>query len=291
VRLRRLTAASIAVLLLGVAAIGWIVWRARPEARAEPLGLTVLVNHGSRVEVTPGTPLFFEVSITNSPSSGAQALGSRWRPWYRLIRLEGSGQAGMPWRLSRAGPPRSLRVVRTPDGRPEMKTDTEPSAVARLEAGRQVYTVTEVASPEAAAGVRPGAYRVRAVLETPRWMLWGWRGRKVSQPVTIVVLDASKPGDKRDALERQRLARAADFYIGAEQFADAERTVRQLLELEPNQAEAHMLLGDSLAGLNRRDDALVAYRRALVLTPRSYEEPRVLMDRIERQIANGKSRQ
>jgi cytochrome c-type biogenesis protein CcmH/NrfG len=118
------------------------------------------------------------------------------------------------------------------------------------------------------------------VLETPPWMLWGWRGRKVSSPVTIVVRDAAKAGDKRDALEKQRLQRTADFYLGTERFADAEKTARQLVAREPGQSSGYVLLGDSLIGLQRRDEALAAYRRAMLLIPPSYEEPTLLMDRI-----------
>jgi hypothetical protein len=268
------------LLVATAAAIGWMVWR-RPPAQARPLGLTLLVNHGSHVEVTPGTPLVFEASITSSPFSEPTSIGSRWRPWHRLVRLEASSRTGMPWTLAAGGPPRSLTAVRTTEGRPEIRTDPEPSSVAHLEGGRQVYTLAQIASPEAMANVRPGAYRIRAVLETPSWMLWGWRGRKVSQPVTVVVRDGSKAGDRRDELEKERLRRTADFYIGTERFAEAEKAARQLLAQEPDQANAYVLLGDSLLGLQRRDEALVAYRRAMVLLPPSYEEPRMLMDRIQ----------
>jgi hypothetical protein len=273
--LKRVGMVAIALLLSGV--VVWLMRRDRSDDAG--VGLTLLVNHGTRAEVTPGTPLFFEISLTSGPSSGDVAIGSRWRPWHRLVRLEASG-AGMPWALTMAGTPRSLSVVRTADARPEITIQADSSPVAHLDAGRHVYTLTQVASPEATAAVRPGAYRVRGVLETPPWMLWGWRGRKVSSPVTIVVRDAAKAGDKRDALEKQRLQRTADFYLGTERFADAENAARQLIAQVPDQANAHVLLGDALIALKRRDEALAAYRRAILLIPPSYEEPTLLMDRI-----------
>jgi hypothetical protein len=276
--------AAVALLLAVIVIVGWLAWQNRPAVHPDSLGVTLLVNHHPRVELTPGTPLYFEMSITSHPTSPATSLGSRWRPWHRLVRLEASGRAGMPWAVASAGPPRALTLVRTADGRPEIRTTTEPSAVVHLEQGRQVYTVTEVASPEAMKDIRPGAYRVRAVLETPSWILWGWRGRKVSSPVTIVVRDASKSGEKRAALEKERLARTADFEIAAGRFGEAEQTARQLLAIEPKQAHAHILLGDALVGLKRRDEALAAYRRAMVLLPPSYEEPTLLMDRIQRVV-------
>jgi hypothetical protein len=277
---RHLATVAIALLLAGVAIIGWMIRRGPSEHAG--LGLTLLVNRGTRAEVTPATPLFFEVSITSARSSDAFPLGSRWRPWHRLVRLEASG-AEMPWTLTVAGSPRSLSVVGSADARPEIVVEIEPSPVAHLEAGRQVYTVTHVASPEAMAAVRPGAYRVRAVIETPSWMLWGWRGRQVSQPVTVVVRDAKAAGT-RDALEKQRLQRTADYYLGTERFAEAEKAARQLLAHEPDQAHAHVLLGDALVALKRRDEALAAYRRAMMLIPPSYEKPTMLMDQIQTAI-------
>ncbi|HUE89217.1 MAG TPA: tetratricopeptide repeat protein [Vicinamibacterales bacterium] len=282
--LKRRGAIVIALLLAAVTVCAWIVWRSSPATPAASLGLTLLVNHRPHLEVTPGTPLYFEVSITSSRSAGSITIGSRWRPWHRLVRLEASALTGMPWALTSAGPPRAMSITRSGDERPEVVVTPDPPAVAHLEAGRQVYTVTQVASPEAMANVRPGAYRIRAVLETPSWMLWGWRGRKVSQPVTIVVRDASQAGGTRAALETQRLGRVADFYIATERFADAEKTARQLLALEPDQANAHVLLGDALLGLKRREEALATYRRAMVLLRPSYEEPSLLMDRIQRAV-------
>ena len=164
---------------------------------------------------------------------------------------------------------------------------TEPSAVAHLELAQQVYTVSTIASPQAMADVRPGAYRVRAVLETPPWILWGWRGRRVSPPVTIVVRDASKSGYKRQTLETQRISLAADFYIAAARFVEAEQAVRELLAIEPRRAHAHMLLGDALVGLERQNEALAAYRRAIALLPRSNEEPTLLLNRI-REVINSR---
>jgi tetratricopeptide (TPR) repeat protein len=170
-------------------------------------------------------------------------------------------------------------MVRNADGRPEMRNET--SAVAHLEAGRHVHIMTEAAAPEDTVNLQPGTYRVRAVLETPFWMFWGWRGRVASAPVTIVVVDPSKTGDRRNALETQRLMRAGDFYIGVARFEEAARAAREVVKSEPNQIEAHILLGDALVGLERRQEALAAYHRALALVPRSYEQPTLLYERIQ----------
>jgi hypothetical protein len=251
-------------------------------------GLTVLVNYRPRVDVVPGTPLVFQLSIGSSASSASLRVGSRLRPWHTLLRLEGIDSRGrtLSWPSARAGSPRSIQVIRGPDGKPKFREFD--ISVARLEAGRHVHTAILAAGPDETAAVAPGTYRFRAVIETPPWMLWGWRGRQVSQPVTVVVRDPSEAGSKRDALEKQRLQRTADFYLGTERFEEAEKAARQLVAREPDQAHAHVLLGDALIALNRRDEALTAYRRAIALIPASYEEPTMLMNRIQLAIESAR---
>ena len=47
------------------------------------------------------------------------------------------------------------------------------------------------------------------------------------------------------------------------QFAPAARVCRQIVEARPGNADAHNILGVSLAGLERTDDAVAALRRAI----------------------------
>lgn len=256
-----------------------IVFGSRANPAARP-GVTVLVNHRARVEIVPGTPLVFQLSIGSSASSASMRVGSRLRPWHTLLRLEGIDSSGrtLSWPSGRAGSPRSTHVIRGPNARPTV-SEFDVS-VARLETGRHVHTAMLAAGPDETAAVAPGLYRFRAVLETPSWLLWGWRGRQVSQPVTVVVRDASKAGSKRDTLESERLRRTAAFYISTTRFEEAEKAARQLVARQPDQANAHVLLGDALVALNRHGEALAAYRRAMLLIPPSHEEPTTLVDRI-----------
>ncbi len=263
-----------------------VLRRPRPTTSARP-GLTLLINLRPSVEVAPRTPLVFELSLGSSPSSRGFDIGSRWKPWHALVRLEGTGGGAIPWPLARLGAPRSMHVGRDAEGRPAVTVDT--SAVARLEAGRHVHTVTFAAGPEETAGIKPGTYRLRGVLETPFWQLWGWRGRAVSAAATVVVLDPAQAGEKGPQLEAERLARAADFYVNAGRFEDAHRAATSLTGLRPKEPRSYMLLGDASAGLDRRQEALDAYRRAMALLPPSYEEPTLLMERI-RQVVEGNPR-
>lgn len=279
---RRILVSTAGVILAAVlGTVAWLTLRAPASNPASRPGLTLLVNLRPDVEMTPGTPVMFELSLGSSPSSSSFEIGSRWRSWDALVRLEEAGSGNGPsWPLTRVGASRSVHVVRDPDGRPSVTEDT--SAVAHLEAGQHVHTVTFAAGPDETAGIKPGAYQFRAVLETPSWMLWGWRGRAVSGAVTILVLDPPRAGEKRQALESQRLARAADFYVNAGRFADAHRLATELTSLMPNDSRSYTLLGDAAAGLDRRQEALDSYRRALALRRPSYEEPTWLYARIER---------
>jgi hypothetical protein len=271
---RVVVVATIVVLCAGA----WWLW---PDSRSAPNrpGLTLLVNARSRIELTPGTPLELELSLGSSRSSSGFDVGSRFRPWNEFVRVEAiAGEATMPFRLVRVGPPRSVHVLRKIDGSPTVTEDSR--AVAHLERGRHVHTVTFVAAPEQTAAAHPGTYRMRGVLDVPRWMPSGWRGRAVSPLVTVVVVDPSKAGQQSEQLEAERLARTSAFYLNAGRFGDALDMATKLAALRPRESRSFTLLGDAAAGLNRLTEALEAYRRAMALLPRSYEEPTMLLQRI-----------
>ena len=265
------------VSVAGVLAIGWSVWRNATAAASPRLGLTLLVNRGTRVEIVAGTPLVFELSLVGSPSGTAFDVGNRWRPWHTLARIESAGPGTLPWALDKAGQ-RSLHVARQGVGRQEVTVGSEN--IARLDAGRHVHTVTWSAGPEATSRIPPGTYSVRGALETPLWIAWGWRGRALSAPTTIVVRAAAAGAP--NALSAQRLARTADYYVARGDFARAHTAATELVNLEPKAATTYILLGDALAGLHRRKEALESYQRAMSLLPRSYEEPTLLYRRINR---------
>ena len=274
------------VLLIGVAGVltfAWFVRRSSAPVESPRLGLTLLVNRQARVQITPGTPLIFELSLASSSSVPAFDLGSGWRPWYTLGRIESADTRALPGALTRVGQ-RSVHVVRRTDGRQEVTVDA--GVIARLEAGRHVHTVTWAAGPEETSRIPPGTYHVRGVLETPLWMVWGWRGRAVSAPISIVVR-AAGDGVSRE-LDAQRLARSADYYLALGRFAEAHAAATELVSVKPREADSHILLGDALSGLNRRPEALAAFQRAMSLLPRSPEEPTLLYRRIDSVMDSGK---
>ena len=276
---RRVIVVFIVILAIGA---GWWGWRAASRVSTSTPDVTLSVNHRTAIEVARGTPLVLEISISSSPSSRAFAIGHRWRPWHSLVRLETvHGEDIAP--LADPGQSRSLHLTRQDDGR--LGLTEEVSGVAHLEAGRHVHTVRYVISPEHAASLQTSTYALRAVVETPFWMPTGWRGRAESEPVVIVVRDASLQGKSGD-LDHERLARTAEFYLSTSRFDDAFRAAAALVEAKPKEPGSHLLLGDALTGLARRPEARAAYQRALALWSRAYEQPDLILARI-RSLDNG----
>lgn len=85
----------------------------------------------------------------------------------------------------------------------------------------------------------------------------------------------------RSRPERQRLALAARYYLLAKRPEEARLAAWDLVALDPKDVGAAMLLGDALAALGRKSEALTAYRAALANSPRSYESPVLLYERID----------
>lgn len=83
------------------------------------------------------------------------------------------------------------------------------------------------------------------------------------------------------SLESERLAGTTRYYLSAGRSAEALRFAQELATLEPERARSHVLLGDALALQGRTKEALSAYRRAMKLVPRSYDEPELLRQRID----------
>jgi hypothetical protein len=278
VKKRRIVSIALLAAIAAVAAV--LLFAIAPSTATKTVrpGLTLLVNQRTQTEILPGTPLLFDVSLGSSPSSAPFDVGDRWRPWHSLVRLEQvPTEQTVPWTLVRVGPPRSIHFVRDNDGQPALTEDS--SSAARLEAGRHVHTVTFAAAPNDTGRIKPGTYRVRGVVETPSWMYWGWKGRVASAAVAIVVRDPSS-SDRREQLDAERLALAAKFFLTAGRFEEARQAAVSLVTMNPLDSRSHILLGDASAGLNRLEEALDAYQRAMALLPRSYEEPRLLIDRI-----------
>ncbi|PYR72891.1 MAG: hypothetical protein DMF86_22145 [Acidobacteria bacterium] len=286
---RRLAAAFAAIALILVAS--WIarrsiesdrragMARALTAADAPPgpqPALSLNVNGNRRIEVLPSTPLLFAVSLTNR-SDQEVTIGGRLGSWASRVRLtQAETGAALSWSVAPLGRPETIVITANGGGAPGIDVETSGAAVVR--SGR-VSRMILAASPEAMAGARPGTYVMRAELEQGGLMPWGWRGHLVSAPVTIVVREADRTSN-REALEGARSAMSTHYFLAADRPEDARRAALDWSQRDPKNPVPLMLLGDAVAALGRPRAALTIYRAALKVSPRSYEPPALLYDRI-----------
>jgi len=280
---RRAQTAIVTVIALVLALVAGLVLVVTSGSSGERLGVTMRANLGRSLTIAAGTPVELEVSLTSAPRAAGFDLGGRFRSWYDYVDLEQSQSDGAP--------PLTFVFVAASTWSLEMGTEgarlvTTTSRVARLEGGRQVHTATFVIAPSATEHAVPGDYQLRAVVETPRWQFWGWRGRAVSAPVTITVKARVDGNPDGPALEAQRLRLTAKYYLSIDQPGEARKSADALVALQPTDPVPLILLGDVLVAENRRADGLDAYRRAMALLPPSYEQPVLLQRRIDTLLNN-----
>jgi hypothetical protein len=265
------------VALVCAAAGGLLAWfvLGRQTPRRGP-NLDLQVNLRNNLEVSPGTPLTFDVVLSAGRAVPRTSVGGRWRSWSDLVRLELSDGTTIPWTLERVAV-RTADVIKA-DG--QVLVEEAEARIALIEGSRYLHVMTLSVGPDATTNVGGRTFHVRAVLETPWWMFTGWRGRAASRAVTITV----RPVDTSDSLgrtrEEERISRSASYYLRKNQFAEARTFAQQLVDRRPDVADNHVILADALAALDQPVASLAAYQNALRLLSPSYEEPVLLRRRI-----------
>jgi Tfp pilus assembly protein PilF len=109
-------------------------------------------------------------------------------------------------------------------------------------------------------------------------MLWRWRGRVTSAPVTVAL--AAAQTDTGQAAERVR--ESAVFYLEAHRYADARTAALAWLQTDPQSSDAYAILAEAQEGEGNTTGAMDSYQTALALRPPSREEPRYLEERLSR---------
>jgi tetratricopeptide (TPR) repeat protein len=238
-----------------------------PSPQSSLPALALQIEGLEAKEVLAGTPLVFTVSLSAAEDGRDVEIDD----WVARLRLEDAETgAALDWQAAPLGAPRVWSFV---EG---AVPGAEGSARrARLAAGR-IYETELGVAPEVVAQLTPGTYAVRATLENA-----ALTAAARSEPVKLVVRPAA---EATPALERERRLATVRFALRAGRGEQAERLAREGVALEPEQVEAHLLLGEALAQLGRDTEALVAYREALArVQPRGRHEeaPELLLDRIE----------
>lgn len=105
-------------------------------------------------------------------------------------------------------------------------------------------------------------------MASTRKTVWAWPAL-LSLAVLAVLAAGAQAVDvpARNSAPEHRSVREARVLIEQKRWAPAERLLAAHVRAEPQDADAHNLLGFSLRNLGRLQESLVAYRRALELDP------------------------
>jgi hypothetical protein len=235
----------------------------RPLTDAAPV-LTVRMIAGPRTTVPAGMPMVAEVFLTARRGQQLE-IGSRLSPWSQRLALE--------WTAGRSGTLKATvarvasRVASTSESGRTAVTALGPEPVARVSGLQFVHRADLVIDEAETAGMPDGTYQLRATFQTPRWQLWGWRGRVESGTVRIVISSAVP-----DA-EAQRNQWRADTSLRLGRLDAALQAAQTLVRLQPERSRAYRLLGDVMMARGDRAQAVHAYTRALDLVADGAKEP------------------
>ena len=85
--------------------------------------------------------------------------------------------------------------------------------------------------------------------------------------VKLQLQKSSQPDPQSQSPDVQTLVRQGQEYLRTRQFSEAIEVSRRAIQIQPNLAAAHTLLGSALLEVGRRDEALVETKRAIELDP------------------------
>jgi hypothetical protein len=267
--------------LVAVVAIVLVVF-VRSGQGGNPV-LLLLADGGRRVTIAPGTPIFLEVFVSGPEDTQGPTVGSSIRPWYRLIEIRANlGARDVPVPVQEVEPPRAREVSTRSDGAPDLRED-HPKA-ARLDGSNRVFRAAVAAGPEAVGQFVSGALEVVAVLRTPWWQFWGWRGRTQSPPITVIVT-----ADPSPAQNELKLASLSRFHFKTAQYDRALQAAQTWVAQAQASAAAQTQLGDVHLAMGQRQAAWTAYWRALDLARagESEEPPTAILTRLDRLVRKG----
>lgn len=248
------------------------------------------VNVSTELTLYQGTPLIVTVRLANQRASNVLAMNAAQdkpedrKPvpvvqlrteWSKSLKFEiraGSGGEEAAWPLARLSNPAEEAIAL--DGR------TNPECTWGL-------------SPEEAAKIAPGFYRIVAVLEVASGENAVWKGRVESEPVVLTI--EPRPPDLAGPAGAESDMETARYWVKAGDWNKSLAAAREAVAKDPKSIEAHSLVGDALAARKDLDGAMTAYQAALKLYNESeeakgYEPPDYLLRRIS-QIAREKALQ
>jgi len=178
-------------------------------------------------------------------------LASRWSKFIRFEIRTGRGAEPLAWPL--------LSLGGEADQPAALDGTTNPEVQWGL-------------SPEAAARVSPGVYRIVAVLEVAAGDAANWRGRVESAPVVLTI--EARPASFQGPGAAESDMAEARYWAHTRNWDKSLAAAESALRNDPKSIEGHALLGDALAARPGAKGALTAYGTAINLYKQKYQGPK-----------------
>jgi hypothetical protein len=269
--------ALIAVVVLLLLAGGVAVLYQRSDRAAAPIVL-LLSDGASRVTLAPGTPIFLEAFVYGAEGTHGPSIGGAATPWQRSIELRATvnGQ-DVPFPAREVEPARLREISPNGDDAEDFREDRP--RVARLDGSNRIYRAAFAVGPDDASRITTGPVQIVALIRSPWWQFWGWRGQAQSSAITVIIDKAASP-----AQDARRIALSARFFLNTAQFDRALQLAEAWAKQAPASAAAQTMLGDVHAAMGQEQPARTAYLHALdlVSTAEAEEPPAAILARLDR---------
>ena len=277
--------AFVAVLLLATAAAAQPEVDLAPPPWPDPAPTVVVATFSGEPEMVlaPGDPLILYVTIANDWAAAVRRINARRHGL--LERFEQSEEYATLTEKEKQETTEAYRQLPVPEFPLGSETvplselidfrvvDGDGSALdlelrslaindqvpARVPlAGEEPVLLRYAAVPGSLEGL-PSKLEVQAFLDT-REIPEMWPGSVESAPVTIRLAD-----EAGDLAVRMRRYMTGTYYLDDRQFDRALGLAEELVQQDPAFIGGWLILGDALAGLERHEDALGAFRTAMDL--------------------------
>ena len=176
------------------------------------------------------------------------------------------------------GLPQQATTVEIKQKYRELARKFHPDLVQDKALGQLIFTQVNQAYRTLSDPERRAQYDATLNAPTSRTPSNGANGANGRHQADIISGPGSVGAQNRGAksyAEIDKMVRDADMAMISGQAADAQRICESILKIEPDNAQALAILGDSLQNQMKHDEALRAYRRSLGQQPSSIVEAKI----------------
>src|SRR3569833_2961602 len=174
------------------------------------------------------------------------------------------------------GLPQQATAVEIKQKNRELARKSHPDLVEDKALGQRIFTQVNQAYRTLSDPDRRAQYDATLNAPSARIPANGATGR----PTASIISGTGSVGQHngtngRSYAEIDKMIRDADMAMISGQAANAQKICEQVLKLEPDNAQAFAILGDSLQNQMKHDEAMRAYRRSLSAQPSSIVEAKL----------------